>query len=130
MSHQLKVIVVNCTTYIDGNLSKIFIYRSIYFNIARYMHTYSAHICFHISGVIRPLHISVNISGIYRFIYVIFHDLSLGLTVLRQRLTHFNSAQNLKNASIFGVSIFGLPISSRDFSVQKLTIIKVFCEIR
>ena len=30
-------------------------------------------------------------------------------TVLRQRLTHFN-AQNLKNASIFGVSIFGVPI--------------------
>ena len=27
-------------------------------------------------------------------------------TVLRQRLTHFNSARNLKNASIFGVSIF------------------------
>ena len=31
-------------------------------------------------------------------------------TALRQRLTHFNSAQNLKNASIFGVSIFGVPI--------------------
>ena len=51
-------------------------------------------------------------------------------TVLRQRLTHFNSAQNLKNASIFGVSIFGVPISSRNFLVQKLTVIKVFYEIR
>ena len=31
-------------------------------------------------------------------------------TVLRQRLTHFQSGQNLKNASIFGVSIFGVPL--------------------
>ena len=102
LTYILKFIVVNCTTYIDGNLSKIFIYRSIYFNIARYRLTYSAHICFHISGVIRPLHISVNISplrlnhfnityidqymptsGIYRSIYVIFHDLSLGLILTR-----------------------------------------------
>ena len=37
-------------------------------------------------------------------------------TVLRQRLTHFNSAQNLINASIFGVSIFGVPISGCIFS--------------
>ena len=36
--------------------------------------------------------------------------LDLIRTVLRQRLTHFNSAQNLKNASIFGVSIFGVLI--------------------
>ena len=57
-----KFIVGNVTTYIDRNWSKIFIYRSIYVNIARYRLTYSAHICFHISGVIRPLHISVNIS--------------------------------------------------------------------
>ena len=67
------------------------------FNIALYMITYSDHICFHISGVIRPLHISVNISplrlnhinityidqymptgGIYRSIYVIFQWFKLG----------------------------------------------------
>ena len=36
----------------------------------------------------------------------------------------------MKNASIFGVSIFGVPISSRNFLVQKLTVIKVFYEIR
>ena len=36
-------------------------------------------------------------------------DLDFYTTVVRQRLTHFNSALNLKNASIFGVSIFGEP---------------------
>ena len=80
----------------------VYIYRSIYFNIDRYMFSYSDHILFYISGVIRPLHISVNISplrlnhfnityidqymptsGIYRSIYVIFHDLSLGLILAR-----------------------------------------------
>ena len=40
----------------------------------------------------------------------------LNCTVLRQRLTHFNSAQNLGNGSIFGVSIFGVPISNCIFS--------------
>ena len=88
---------VYSSTYIGWNLSRIFIYRSIYFNIVRYMMTYSDHICFHISGVIRPLHISVNISplrlnhfnityidqymptsGIYRSIYVIFQWFKLG----------------------------------------------------
>ena len=67
------------------------------FNIDRYMFPYFDHICFHISGVIRPLHISVNISplrlnhfnityidqymptsGIYRSIYVIFQWFKLG----------------------------------------------------
>ena len=76
---------------------KNFIYQSIYFNIAQYMISYFDHICFHISGVIRPLHISVNISplrlnhfnityidqymptsGIYRSIYVIFQWFKLG----------------------------------------------------
>ena len=33
-------------------------------------------------------------------------DLDFYTTVVRQRLTHFNSALNLKNASIFSVSIF------------------------
>ena len=50
------------------------------------MFSYSDHILFYISGVIRPLHISVNISplrlcatsGIYRSIYVIFQWFKLG----------------------------------------------------
>ena len=75
----------------------VYIYQSIYFNIDRYMFSYSDHILFYISGVIRPLHISVNISplrlnhfnityidqymptsGIYRSIYVIFQWFKLG----------------------------------------------------
>ena len=49
---------------------KNFIYRSIYFDIAKYMIPYFDHICFHISGVIRPLHISVNISSL-RFLIIL-----------------------------------------------------------
>ena len=69
---------------------KSYIYRSKYvkisyigsynFNIDQYMLTYFDHICFHISVIIRPQHISVNISsfaaappsGAYRPIYVRF----------------------------------------------------------
>ena len=36
-------------------------------------------------------------------------------TVPRQRLTHFVCAQNLKNVSIFGMSIFSVPIFDRIF---------------
>jgi len=37
-------------------------------------------------------------------------------TVVNQRLTHFNSAQSLKNVSIFGVSIFGMSLLTVFFS--------------
>ena len=37
-------------------------------------------------------------------------------TVGRQRLTHFVCAHNFRNVSIFGVSIFGMPIFDRIFS--------------
>ena len=39
----------NCCIY-RSKFSSFFIYRSIYINIDQYMLTYSAHICFHISG--------------------------------------------------------------------------------
>ena len=45
-------------------------------------------------------------------------------TVVDQRLTHFKSVQNFKNAAIFGTSIFGLSfltVFSRNFLVRKLT---------
>ena len=93
----MKVSSFNSRCIYRSIYMKNFIYRSIYFNIAQYMIPYFDHICFHISGVIRPLHISVNISplrlnhwkityidqymptsGIYRSIYVIFQWFKLG----------------------------------------------------
>ena len=47
-------ISVNIWYHISVNISV--------FNIDWYMLSYSDHICFHISVIIRPLHISVNIS--------------------------------------------------------------------
>ena len=61
----MKIFISENLAYIGRNIIfniDIFIYRSIYFNIGQYMETYSNQICFHISAVIRPLHISVNIS--------------------------------------------------------------------
>ena len=49
-------------TYIGRNFGQLSYIGQYTFNIDRYMFSYSVHILFYISGVIRPLHISVNIS--------------------------------------------------------------------
>ena len=52
----MKVCICETRYIYRSKFVKNFIYRTIYINIDQYMLPYSAHICFHISGVIRPLH--------------------------------------------------------------------------
>jgi len=68
-------------------------------------------------GRIRHVSISPVFAVYNNPIFIIIH-----CTVLRQRLTHFHSAQNLKNASIFGVPISDC-IFPKFFGEKKLTII-------